>query len=84
MDGIGFDLFQSDLIQYIVNEFISKFNALYSSSALVVNNFAFVKKHICDFRFLDYSDFYDSKFERQFKTGLRGAVVWLQLTISGS
>jgi hypothetical protein len=70
--GISFDLFQSDLMQGSGNEMVSKFNALYSSSALAVNNFSFVKKHISDFRFLDHSDFRDAKFERQFKTGLGG------------
>lgn len=72
IDGVDIDLFQNDLIQGSGNELKSKFNALYSSSALAVNNFAIVKKHISDFRFLDYKDFYDARFERQFKTGLGG------------
>jgi len=72
IDGISLDLFHNDLMQGSGNELISKFNALYSSSALAVNNFAIVKKHLKDFSFLGYSGFKNSSFERQFKTGLMG------------
>lgn len=70
--GVKVDLFHNDLMQGGGNELISKFNALYSSSALAVNNFAIVKKHRIDFSFLDYSNFDNSDFERKFKTGLSG------------
>lgn len=72
IDGISMDLFYDDLMGGSGNELISKFNALYSSSALAVNNFAIVKKHLKDFSFLGYSGFTKSVFERQFKTGLGG------------
>jgi hypothetical protein len=72
IDGISLDLFHNDLMQGSGNELVSKFNALYSSSALAVNNFAIVKKHLKDFKFMEYSDFEHATFERQFKTGLSG------------
>jgi hypothetical protein len=72
IDGVSLDMFLNDLMQGSGNELISKFNALYSSSALAVNNFAIVKKHLKDFSFLGYSGFKNSTFERQFKTGLTG------------
>lgn len=72
IDGVSLDLFYDDLMQGSGNELISKFNALYSSSALAVNNFAIVKNHLKHFSFLGYSGFKASNFERQFKTGLLG------------
>jgi len=72
INGLNVDLFRDDLMQGSGNELISKFNALYSSSALAVNNFAIVKKYRKDFSFLDYSNFDNADFERQFKTGLSG------------
>jgi len=72
IEGVDVTLFQNDLNQGSGNELKSKFNALYSSCALAVNNFAIVKKHMVDFSFLNYSDFYDARFERQFNTGLGG------------
>ncbi len=71
-NGIHIELFRDDLMQGSGNELISKFNAIYSSSALAVNNFAIVKKLLKDFSFLGYSNFINANFERQFKTGLRG------------
>lgn len=70
--GIDKDLFLDDLIQGSGNELKSKFNAIYSSCALGVNNFGFVKKHLSDFTFLEYSGFTQGNFERQFRTGLGG------------
>ena len=72
IDGVSLDLFHNDLMQGSGNELISKFNALYSSSALAVNNFAIVKKALKGFSFLGYTGFTNSTFERQFKTGLTG------------
>jgi len=72
IDGVNLDLFHNDLMQGSGNELISKFNALFSSSALAVNNFAIVKKHKEIFSFLGYSGFTGATFERQFNTGLKG------------
>lgn len=81
LDGIDEDLYLEDLMNGSGNELKSKFNAIYSSSALAVNNFAIVKKHLTDFKFFDYSDFNDARFERQFKTGLGGTPPNLDFTI---
>lgn len=81
LDGITEDLYQEDLMSGSGNELKSKFNAVFSSSALAVNNFAIVKKHLSDFKFFEYSDFFNPRFERQFKTGLRGAPPNLDFTI---
>lgn len=81
INGLSVDLFHDDLMQGSGNELISKFNALYSSSALAVNNFAIVKKHPKDFSFLDYSNFDKVDFERQFKTGLSGTPPNLDFTL---
>lgn len=72
IDGVDLDLFYDDLMQGSGKELISKFNALFSSSALAVNNFAIVKKFKDDFSFLGYTGFVNAQFERQFKTGLSG------------
>lgn len=72
INGVDLNLFQNDLIQGNGNELVNKFKALFSSSALVVNNFAIVKKHKNIFTFLGYSGFTDASFERQFITGLKG------------
>ena len=72
IDGVDLSLFHNDLMQGSGNELISKFNAVFSSSALAVNNFAIVKKHKDIFSFLGYSGFTEATFERQFKTGLKG------------
>jgi hypothetical protein len=81
LDGINEDLYQEDLMSGSGNELKSKFNAIFSSSALAVNNFAIVKKHLTGFKFFDYSDFYDARFERQFKTELKGTPPNLDFTI---
>ncbi len=81
IDGINEDLYQEDLMSGSGNELKSKFNAIFSSSALAVNNFAIVKKHLTDFKFLNYSDFNDARFERQFKTELAGTPPNLDFTI---
>jgi hypothetical protein len=81
---VTLDLFYDDLMQGSGNELVSKFNALYSSSALVVNNFSVVKKRISDFKFLDNSGFDKASFERQFKTGLPGTPPNLDFVIENS
>jgi len=70
IDGLTTEHFYDDLKQGSGNELGHKFKALYSSSALVVNNFAIVKKHPVEFTFLNYSGFNKANYERQFKTGL--------------
>ncbi len=70
--GIAIELFLSDLSEGSGNELESKFRAVYSSSALAVNNFALVKKHCSGFSFLGYSNFTAANFERKFRTGLKG------------
>lgn len=84
INGLSVDLFYDDLRQGSGNELISKFSALYSSSALAVNNFAIVKKHLKDFSFLDYSNFDKANFERQFKTGLSGTPPNLDFTLENN
>ena len=49
---------------------IIKFNAVHSSSALGVNNFAAFKKDHKDFKFFNYSDFIEISFEKKLPTGI--------------
>lgn len=49
---------------------LSKFNAVHSSSALVVNNFAFLKKNKKNITFLNYSNFNEIVFEKKLPTGI--------------
>ena len=84
INGISIDLFHNDLMQGSGNELINKFNALYSSSALVVNNFAIVKKHLKDFVFFDSSNFRSANFERRFKTGLLGTPPHLDFALENN
>ena len=72
VEGITTDLFYADLIQGSGTELKSKFNALYSSSALAVNNFSIIKKYLTSFKFLDKTNFKECAFERKFITGLGG------------
>ncbi|WP_452230065.1 PGN_0703 family putative restriction endonuclease [Lacinutrix sp. MEBiC02404] len=81
LDGIDIDLFQNDLMSGSGNELKSKFNAIFSSSALAVNNFSIVKKHPSKFNCFDYSNFDNAQFERQFRTGLGGTPPNLDFTI---
>lgn len=81
LDGIDIDLYQDDLIRGSGNELKSKFNAVFSSSALAVNNFSIVKKHLPKFTCFDYSNFDEAQFERQFKTGLSGTPPNLDFSI---
>jgi len=84
LDGIEEELFQEDLMKGSGNELKSKFNAIFSSSALAVNNFAIVKKHLKDFEYINHSKFYSAQFERQFKTGLVGTPPNLDFTIENN
>jgi hypothetical protein len=81
LNGLSLDLFQDDLMQGSGNELKSKFNAVFSSSALGVNNFAIVKQELDKFEFLGESNFTKAQFERQFSTGLGGAPPNLDFTI---
>jgi hypothetical protein len=81
LDGIDIDLFQEDLMKGSGNELKSKFNAVFSSSALAVNNFSIVKKYCSKFSCFDYSNFDNAQFERQFRTGLGGTPPNLDFTI---
>jgi len=47
-----------------------KFNAIHSSSALGVNNFATFKQHLDKFCFLSFSDFTKATFEEKLPTGI--------------
>lgn len=84
IEGVELSLFQDDLMQGSGNELESKFKAVYSSSALCVNNFAIVKRDIHKFEFLEESNFTEGKFERQFATGLSGTPPHLDFTIENS
>ncbi|EDP98579.1 hypothetical protein U8527_21445 [Kordia algicida OT-1] len=84
LEGIDISLFQEDLTSGSGNELQSKFNAIYSSAALAVNNFSIVKKESSTFNYLGYSNFYDAKFERKFITGLGGTAPNLDFTIENN
>ncbi|SMO92946.1 hypothetical protein SAMN06265379_11721 [Saccharicrinis carchari] len=49
---------------------ITKFNAIHSSSALCVNNFALLKYSLNEFTFLNYTDFEEASFEKKLPTGI--------------
>lgn len=68
---VTLDLFQAELDAGSGHELKSKFNALYSSSALAVNSFALIKT-LSTFEFIGYKNFNKINFERQFSTGLKG------------
>jgi hypothetical protein len=72
IDGVEPSLFYADLNQGSGNELQGKFRAIYSSSALAVNNFAIVKQYQYKFSFLGHSGFKNVQFERKFPTGLNG------------
>lgn len=80
IDEVALELFQDDLAGGSGNELESKFNALYSSSALAVNSFALTKK-LSSFEILGYKNFTKINFERQFSTGLGGTPPNLDFTL---
>ncbi len=84
IDEVTPDLFYDDIIQGRGNELDSKFKAIYSSSALAVNNFAIVKQHLKDFEFLGYSGFNKANYERQLETGLSGTPPNLDFAIENN
>lgn len=49
---------------------IIKFNAVHSSSALCVNNFAQVKANVRNFSFMNHSNFKEATFHKKLPTGL--------------
>ena len=73
IEGVTPCLFFDDMMQGGGGELKSKFNAVYSSAALCVNNFAVLKKHINQFSFKGIRGFTCANFERKFGTGLHGA-----------
>jgi hypothetical protein len=84
IDGLTTEMFYDDLMQSSGNELESKFKALYSSSALGVNNFAIIKKQLVEFEFLGCSGFKRANFERQFETGLTGTPPNLDFAIENN
>ncbi|HCK99478.1 MAG TPA: hypothetical protein DHW42_05155 [Candidatus Marinimicrobia bacterium] len=84
IEGITSDLFEKDLQQGSGSELESKFNALYSSSALVVNSFALIKKILADFSFKGLSNFTGAQFERKFPTNLGGTPPNLDFALENS
>lgn len=72
LTGIEEKYFVDDLLKGSGNELDRKFKALWSSSALAVNNFVPIKMNLRDFSFLNYSEFTNAGFERKFPTGLNG------------
>lgn len=69
---ITVDDFFDDLNSGDGNELISKFKAIYSSSALGVNFFGFFKRHLDKVKFLGESNFSVAQFEKKLPTGLKG------------
>ncbi|MEH7226504.1 hypothetical protein V7112_22120, partial [Bacillus sp. JJ1566] len=72
IQGINLVDFQSDLEQGSGNELDTKFLAIHSSSALVVNHFAYFKKNIESLNLFSFSNFSCLKFEEKLPTGLKG------------
>ncbi len=81
LDGIYENIYREDLMSGRGNELKSKFSAIFSSSALTVNNFSIAKEYRSKFNCFDYSNFNKAQFERQFQTGLGGAPPNLDFTI---
>lgn len=84
IDGIDEKLFEDDFQKGSGNELKSKFKALYSSSALVVNNFAIIKNLKDSFSFLGETNFEQVNFERKFPTGLGGTHPNLDFALENS
>jgi hypothetical protein len=70
--GITQAHFQDDLKRGSGNELESKFRAVHSSSALVVNTFSHWKNNTSALELCDRSGFNEITFEKQCKTGLGG------------
>jgi hypothetical protein len=85
IEGVDSCLFFNDMMQGGGGELKRKFNAIYSSAALCVNNFAIVKQYIEQFTLKihekEISNFHCAKFERQFPTGLQGTPPTLDFVI---
>ncbi len=71
-EGIDPKIFLDDLNKGKGNELKRKFKAIYSSSALAVNNFAIVKTYRQNFSIFGYTKFDQAGFEQEFTTGLNG------------
>lgn len=72
LEGIEVNLFENDYKKGSGNELESKFMAVHSSSALVVNNFAILKKLNRNFKFLNFDNIEEISFEKQCPSGLPG------------
>lgn len=72
LDIIDSSEYENDLMEGAGSELRSKFSALYSSSALVVNCFSSIKRNFSEIEFLGYKNFTNARFEREFYTGLGG------------
>ncbi len=70
IEGVTPDLFVDDLSSGSGNELDSKFKAVYSSSALAVNSFAYLKKRL-PINLFGHS-FSQLNFEKQLSSGLGG------------
>jgi len=81
LDSIDSSEYESDLMEGAGSELKTKFSAIYSSSALVVNVFASFKKYHDKINLLGYENFYTARFERTFPTGLGGTPPTLDFCI---
>lgn len=72
LEGIELNLFEEDYRKGSGNELESKFMAIHSSAALVVNNFAILKKLGSRFKFLNFDNIEQICFEKQCPSGLLG------------
>lgn len=70
--SISSDEYEADLMGGAGSELKSKFAAIYSSSALVVNTFAPFKRFKDSISLLGFNNFTRANFERPFDTGLSG------------
>ncbi|WP_417356909.1 PGN_0703 family putative restriction endonuclease [Flavobacterium sp.] len=64
------DKFQHEFVNGQGSELKSKFNAVHSSAALCVNNFALFKEKFKEVSFCEYSDFTEAVFEKKLPTGI--------------
>lgn len=72
LEYVNTDDYENDLMSGSGSELKSKFNAIYSSSACVVNNFTPIKQNFTKIEFLGYTNFTHCSFERKMDTGLKG------------
>lgn len=73
--------YEEDLMEGAGSELKSKFSALYSSSALVVNTFTTFKQNLSKIEFIGMNNFKNARFERPFKTGQQGTSPTLDFSL---